>query len=189
MKKYYFLFLLFIPFLSFAQFHLTGTNNNVSSALTKVLQDFPNHFNVIRGAIISQDVQAVNYASTVNIAGADSSIIIQNGNDSDNIYSWREVVFAAEDFDEAKQKFHEYFSKIKGTQVNINNKKISFHADYATPDDAKRFATILFTASEKTQALKNVVIDLSMQYVLSGWQISISVYEHTDYGVQDDDEQ
>jgi hypothetical protein len=89
MKKYFFLFLLFIPFLSFTQFRLTGANNNVSSALTKVLQDFPNHFNVIRGTVINQDVQAVNYTSTVNIAGADSSIIIQNGSDSDNIYSWR----------------------------------------------------------------------------------------------------
>jgi hypothetical protein len=147
------------------------------------LQDFPNHFNVIRGAIISQDVQAVNYTSTVNIAGADSSIIIQNGSDSDNIYSWRQVVFNTEDFDEAKQKFHEYFSKIKGTAVIINNKKISFYAGYIAPDDAKRFTTILFTASEKTQELKNVVIDLSMQYILSGWQIIVSVYEHTDYGV------
>ena len=189
MKKYFFLFFFFIPFLSFTQFHIAGTSNDVSSALTKVLQDFPNHFNTIRGEIISQDVQAVNYMSTVNITGADSSIIIQNGSDSDYIYSWREVVFNAEDFDEAKQKFHEYFSKIKGTSVNINNKKVGFNADYIAPDDAKRFTTILFTPDEKTQQLKNVAIDLSMQYVLSGWQISISIYEHTDYGVSSDEEQ
>lgn len=184
MKKYLFLFLFLFPVLSFAQFHFGGTNT-VSAELSKVIEDFPNHFKNIRGEIISQDVQAVNYTSTVNIAGADSSIIIQNGNDSDNIYSWKETVFETEDFDKAKEKFHEYFSKIKGTSVEVDNNKVSFRADYTEPDDAKRFATIIFMPSPAIKELKHVVIDLSLQYVLSGWQISINVYEHTDYGVED----
>lgn len=186
MKKYLFLFLFLFPVLAFAQFHL-GSTNTVSGALSKVIEDFPNHFKNIRGEIISQDVQAVNYTSTINIAGADSSIIIQNGSDSDNIYSWKETVFEAEDFDQAKQKFHEYFSKIKGTSVTIDNNKTSFHADYIQPDDAKRFTTIIFLPSSAVRELKHLVIDLSLQYVLSGWEISISIYEHTDYGVEDDD--
>jgi len=187
MKKYFFLFLFLIPVLCFGQFHIAGSNT-VNGALIKVIQDFPNHFKMIRGEIISQDVQAVNYTSNVNITGADSSIIIQNGSDSDNIYSWQEVVFNTDDFNEAREKFHEYFSKIKGTSVTVNNKKISFHADYIEPDDAKRFETILFTQNPKAAELKDVVIDLSMQYVLSGWQISVSVYEHTDYGVENEDD-
>ena len=185
MKRYALLFLLLFPCLSFAQLHFSGGNNYISSALARVIEDFPNHFNNIRGEIISKDVQAVNYASTINISGADSSIIIQNGNDSDNIYSWTETVFATDDFDKAKEKFHEYFTKIKATAATIDNKKISFHAEYVAPDDTKHFTTILFTANNETPQLKNVVIDLSMQYVLSGWQIIVSVYEHTDYGVDD----
>ncbi|HEY2726337.1 MAG TPA: hypothetical protein VGI61_04135 [Parafilimonas sp.] len=185
MKKSLFLFLLLLPFLSFGQLHLITANNSISIALEKVIEDFPNHFNNIRGEVISKDVQAINYTSSVNIAGADSSIIIQNGNDSDNIYSWTETVFATDDFDKAKEKFHEYFTKIKATGVTIENKKLSFHAEYVSPDDAKHFTTILFTTDNEAPQLKNVVIDLSMQYVLSGWQIIISVYEHTDYGVDD----
>jgi hypothetical protein len=185
MKKSMFLSFVLLSFLSSAQLHFTSTNNNVSNAIAKVIEDFPNHFNNIRGEIISKDVQAVNYTCTINIAGADSSIIIQNGNDSDNIYSWTETVFATDDFDKAKEKFHEYFTKLKATAVTIDNKKISFHAEYITPNDAKHFTTILFTANNETSQLKDVVIDLSMQYVLSGWQIIVNVYEHTDYGVGD----
>jgi hypothetical protein len=183
MKKPLFLCFLLFPFLTFAQFHLNVGNNNISNALTKVIQDFPNNFNNIRGDIIGKDVQAVNYASTINIPGADSSIIIQNGNDSDKIYSWTETVFQTDDFDKAKAKFHEYFTKIKATTVIEENKKINFQADYIEPDDAKRFTTILFTSNNKVPQLKHVVIDLSMQYILSGWQVIVSVYEHTDYGV------
>ncbi|HEY2726675.1 MAG TPA: hypothetical protein VGI61_05850, partial [Parafilimonas sp.] len=137
------------------------------------------------GEITGRDVQSTNYSCTINISGADSSIIIQNGDEKDNIFSWKEVVFETDDFSEAKSKFHEYFNKIKGTTAAIDNNKISFQANYDAPDDAKRFASILFTAHPQTQQLKNVVIDLSLEYLFSDWQISISVYEHTDYGVDD----
>jgi hypothetical protein len=185
MRKYLLLICLFFSASSFAQFHLASFNKDVSNALSKVIEDFPNHFNNIRGEVIGADVQSTNYSCTININGADSSIIIQNGEEKDNIFSWKEVVFEADDFNEAKSKFHEYFYKIKGTTALIDNEKISFEASYDTPDDTKRFASILFTAHPKIQQLKNVIIDLSMQYLFSGWQISISVYEHTDYGVDD----
>lgn len=183
MKRCPILCLLLFPFLSFAQIHLTVGDNNISNALAKVVEDFPNNFTNIRGEIIGKDVQAINYTSTINIPGADSSIIIQNGNDSDRIYSWVETVFETDDFDKAKARFHEYFTKIKATSVAVENKRISFHADYVEPDDAKRFTTILFLAKDEPAQLKHVVIDLSLQYVLSGWQVTVSVYEHTDYGV------
>lgn len=183
MKRILFLCFFSFPFLSFAQLHLNVGSNNISNAVAKVIEDFPNNFNNIRGNIIGRDVQAVNYTSTINIPGADSSIIIQNGNDSDKIYSWTETVFHTDDFDKAKAKFHEYFTKIKATTVITENKRISFYADYIEPDDAKRFTTILFTANNEVSQLKHVAIDLSLQYVLSGWQVIVSVYEHTDYGV------
>jgi hypothetical protein len=177
-----FLFLMLLPFLSFAQLHLTA-ENSISNALAKVIEDYSNHFNNIRSEIISNDVQAINYTCSINIPDADPSIIIKNGTDSDNIYSWIETVFSTDDFDKAKEKFHEYFIKIKATAVTVENKRINFHAAYSEPDDAKLFTTVLFTPNAKTDQLKNVVIDLSMQYVLNGWKIIVSVYEHTDYGV------
>lgn len=183
MKKYLPVFLLLFSDSSFAQFHLAAFNNNISNALAKVVEDFPGHFNNIRGEIISKDVQAVNYASLINIQDADSAIIIQNGDDSDNIYSWKQTVFETDDFGKAKAKFHEYFTKVKATAVTLGNKKINFQAAYNEPAETKRFATILFSANPETEQLKDVVLDLSMQYVLYGWQITISVYEHKDYGM------
>ncbi|MEP6465664.1 MAG: hypothetical protein ABJB05_05140 [Parafilimonas sp.] len=185
MKKSILCISLFFSVSTFAQFHLASFNKDVSNALSKVIEDFPNNFNNIRGDIIGTGIQSTNYTCTVNIDGADSSIIIQNGEDKDNIYSWREVVFETEAFDEAKTKFHEYFNKIKGTSAIIDNKKINFLATYNSPDDSKRFASILFIADPNIQQIKNVVIDLSLQYLFSNWQISISVYEHTDYGVDE----
>lgn len=187
MKNYTPILLFLFPCFVSAQFHLALKNNDVSYALQQVIEDFPNGFTNIRGEIISQDVQAIDYASSVNINGADSSVIIQNGNDSDNIYSWNEIVFVTDDFDKAKAKFHEYFSKIKSTAVSVNNTKIVFNSDYNEPDEAKQFTTILFAGKPEIQQLKDVMIDLSLHYIVDGWQVSISVYAHKDYGVDDKD--
>jgi len=183
MRKSILLISLFYSVSSFSQFHLASFHSDVSSVLKKVLEDFPAHFNNIRGEIIGTDIQATNYSCTINIEGADSSIIIQNGDGKDNIFSWKQVVFETDDFNAAKSKFHEYCNRIKGTSAVVNNNKVTYEADYETPDEGDRFTDILFSGHPKIEQLKNVVIDLSLQYVLSGWQISIDIYEHTDYGV------
>lgn len=187
MKNFTHILCLLFSVSSIAQFHHVSfsLNKDVSNALEKVLEDYPNHFNSIRSEIIGQDMQSTNYASTVNIEGADSGIIIQTGDEKENVFRWKENVFQTDNFDEAKAKFHSYFTKINGTSANVDGKAIVFKANYYAPDNSKRFASIIFINSNKADALKNVVIDLNMQYVLDGWQISINVYEHTDYGVDD----
>ncbi len=183
MNKLIYCFALLFPFTVSAQLRLINLNNDVNSVLVKVIEDFPDNFNKIRGDVIDKDVQLITYVSLLNISDADSGIIIQNGEQKDNIYSWKEIVFKSDDFDMAKTKFHEYYKKIKGAAVSVGNSKITFDAHYNEPDDAKQFTTVLFTAHPQTEVLKNVVIDLSLHYLMDDWQISISVYEHTDYGV------
>ncbi len=184
MKKLTYCFALLFPFTAFSQ-HLLNLNNDVKNVVIKVIEDFPDHLNNINGDVIDKDVQSITFTSLVNIPGADSGIIIHNGNLNDNIYSWKETVFRSEDFDAAKTKFHEYFRKIKGTAVSIGDAKIIFDAGYNEPQDAKQFTTVLFMAHPQTEQLKDVVIDLSLHYLIDDWQISIGVYEHKDYGVDD----
>jgi hypothetical protein len=183
MKKYFFALLLMASVSVHAQFHIVPVNNDISNALSKVLTDYPDHFDHIKGNIIDQDVQTIDYSCTVNIPGADSSVITQNGPTKDNIYSWKSVLFTTDDFDKVKTKFHEYYSRVKAINASAANKKITLQGEYIAPDDSKRFATILFTPAPATDALRDVVVDLSLQYLLSGWQISVSVYEHKDYGI------
>ena len=187
MKRILLLILLFISITSFSQFRRIGfnLNNNTSNVLEKVIEDFPNQLNSIRGDKIDEDAQSTIYASKINIDDADSGIIIQTGDKQDNVFSWKEIVFKDDNFAKAKAKFREYFNDIKSTSASTSSNPVTFQANYQTPDDSKQFNSIIFTAHPTTDELKNVVIDLNMQYVLNGWQISISVYEHTDYGVDE----
>jgi len=183
MKKYFTAILFILSVSANAQMHLLNPNNDISNALSKVLADYPNQFVNIKGTMIDQDVQTTDYTCSVNIPNADSSVITQTGAEKDHVYSWKTVLLSTDDYNKAKLKFHEYYSRVKTASASIGGNKITLHGDYEGPDDSKRFATVLLTPAPETGALKDVVVDLSMQYVLSIWQISVSVYEHKDYGV------
>src|ERR1043166_9164671 len=128
MRAFPFLICLFFSINSFPQFYRAAFNNDLKTVLQKVLEDYPHHFSNIRGEIISTDVQATIYSCSVSIPAPDSSIICQNGNDTDEIYSWKQVVFETDDFDKAKQKFHEFHAKLQSTSVFIDNSKIIFES-------------------------------------------------------------
>jgi hypothetical protein len=183
MKKYLSLLLIAVAVSAHAQFHFVPVNTDISNALAKVLTDYPNNFNHIKGAVIDQDVQTTDYACSVNIPWADSSIITQNGPAKDNVFSWKTVLFTTDDFEKAKAKFHDYYTRVKAASTSAGSNHITLHGEYTAPDDSKRFSTILLKPMPETDALKNVVVDLSLQYVLPNWQISVSVYEHKDYGI------
>ena len=116
MRKYLLLLLFMISLSTHAQLRLPGIKNDISNALASVLADFPEHFVHIIGPITDKSVQTTEYASRVYIPGSDSSVIIQTGPTKDNVYSWKTVLVETDDFDKAKAKFHEYYSKIKATR-------------------------------------------------------------------------
>ncbi len=165
-----------IPFLS---------SNEGRTAVAKVLKDYPYHFAHIKGEETIRDVQTINYACTISIPGAERSVISVHGEEKDNVCSWKTVLLQTEDFSKAKAKFHQYFNDVKQTKCIVRNSEIKLKADYEEPEENKNFTSIIFSLHPAIEALNNVVVDLSMEYTTAGWQLSLSVYEHKDYGVDE----
>lgn len=165
-----------IPFLS---------SSEGRTAVAKVLKDYPYHFAHIKGEEILRDVQTTEYACTVNISDADPSVISVHGEEKDNVCSWKTVLLQTDDFNKAKTKFHQYFNDVKQTKCIVRNSEIKLKGDYEEPEENKNFTSIIFSLHPAIEALNNVVVDLSMEYTTAGWQLSLSVYEHKDYGVDE----
>ncbi len=184
MKKYFLPLLFMFSVGAKAQFGSLPIQNDLSRALARVLADYPNHFNNIKGSIIDQGVQNTDYACSVIIQGADSSVVTRIGTEQDSVYTWKCVLLQTDDENKAKAKFHEYFNHIKPTVASVHYNRIELKGEYEAPDDNKKFATILFTPKPESDFLENVVVDLSMQYLTGlGWQVSVSVYASKEYGM------
>jgi hypothetical protein len=150
-------------------------SNDISPVLSKVIKDFPNHFSNIKGDVLEEDPQITNYVCLLNIKDMPPGVITQYGSEKDDEYSWSNVLLQTENYAEAKKKFHVFYSEIKKTSAIINGS-----ADYTEPDDNKKFCSVLFNVEPHKAITKNIVVDLSMQYEMSEWKITVSLYQMKD---------
>ena len=154
--------------------------NEISPVLSKVIHDYPNYFNNIKGDILENDPQITNYTCLLNIKDMEPGIITQYGREAEHQYSWSNVLLQTEDYNEAKRKFRLFYADIKKTSALIRNTLVKLNADYIEPDENKNFCNILFKVQPNVDDIKNLIVDLNMQYEMSEWKITVSLYNKED---------
>jgi hypothetical protein len=153
-------------------------SNKTNAALEKVIQDYPNRFRNIKGELIVQNPQTTEYRSTVDIPGSSSCIVTRYNSTKNEVYGWACVIFEGDDFDLVKNKFREIFGQIKNTIIKIEGQKtFILNGQYEMPTEGKKFTSILFDLLPAVGELKKLKVELALQYEISGWKISLSVYD------------
>lgn len=182
MKKILPVLLFFLSPVLQAQFSLHGAAN-LGEPLAKILKDFPNHFKNLKGALLADNIESTDYICTTVLPGSLSSAITLHGAEKDNDYSWEAVMDSVEDFDKAKTEFNRLYKEIKKTTFFIDAEKISLSADYAAPSEDMQFSTIIFRPVPVNDSMQHAVVELSLQYLITHWQVTISIYNKEDYGL------
>lgn len=169
--------LLFISATSLAQ---GAFSNNTSAGLEKVIQDYPNRFTNIKGDVIVQNPQTTEYKCNVQLPGASSCIVTRYSAASNDVYSWGCTLIRTGDFNTAKNKFREIFSQIKNSIIKIQGEKpFILNGQYEAPSEEKKFTSVIFDLLPSVGEMKKVKVDLSIQYEIIEWKVSLSVYDHT----------
>ena len=166
-----------------AQFKLPiKTTNEISPVLEKVITDFPNDFANIKGELIEEQPSIINYTCLLNIKGMPPGIISQYGYEDEHAFSWKNELFESTDFTDAKSKFKQFYSNIKKTVASIEKLEIKLAADYEEPQEFKTFNTIRFKMETMQDLVKDVTVELNMQYEMDQWKITMSVFHIEDAG-------
>ncbi len=96
-------------------------SNETNIALEKVIQDYPNRFNNIKGAILLEDPRVTNYESSVKIPGSLSCVVTLINGQRQTV-SWRAELFDSGNFNEARNKYKEFYNQIRNTIIKISRK-------------------------------------------------------------------
>jgi hypothetical protein len=179
MRRLLIFFPLFFCASTKAQLPFKGSNE-VSSVLSKVIQDYPNYFSHLKGDVVDESPQVTSYASLLNMKDMPEGEIVQYTAEADQVYSWKNVLLETENFEEAKKKFRLFYNQIKKTTSIINQMGIRLIADYTEPDESKKFNTIIFKLETIEKSVKDVVVDLSMRYEIDEWKLTVSLYHIED---------
>jgi len=163
----------------YACLHAQGAfSNNTSASLEKVIQDYPNRFKNIKGDVIIENPQTTEYQSKVQIAGSTSCVVTRYSSTNNDVYSWGCTILKTEDFNTAKNKFKEIFGQIKNSIIKPHGgKPFILNGQYEAPSEEKKFTTVIFELLPAVGEMKKVKIDLSLQYEVTEWKLSLTVYD------------
>ena len=153
-------------------------SNQTNIVLEKVIQDYPNKFRNIKGALLINNPQASDYTSNITIPGSLSCIVTEYSSTKKDVVGWRAELFESEEFDDANKQYKDVFNQIKNTIVKIDGEKsyiLSGH--FQTPDERKRYHSTFFTLIPSSGQLQKIKVELVLQYQIPLWKISLSIYD------------
>jgi hypothetical protein len=171
-----FLFILFST-QSTAQLRLPGlSNSDVKQALEKVLADFPKDFATLKGEVLNNNPQTVEYASQLQFRSAEKNTITEYSGKTP-LYSWQALMLTDEEYAIAEKKYKSLFKDLKGISLTLNRDySYGLEGSYDPPSDAKKFATSVFHLTPNASNLPKVKVELSLQYEMMEWKIYLTVY-------------
>jgi hypothetical protein len=148
------------------------------NAMQIVVTDFPNQLQNITGGLLQENVESKNYSSKVTFPGTESCVVTQYNSKKDKSPSWQAVLPETESFATAKKQYRELFLQVKNWSIKLpgNIKPVKPNGSYDEPKDTKKFAGSLFSIIEADGIYKDVKIEVSLQYLITGWQVGVYVY-------------
>ncbi|HEX6180714.1 MAG TPA: hypothetical protein VFZ47_05670 [Chitinophagaceae bacterium] len=179
MKNASFLILLLLSLGAAAQSVFT---NQTNSAIEKVIRDFPNQFRNIKGTVLLENHQSVNYQSNIQIPGAISCMVTQHHSNKESL-SWKAELFQFENFHEAKNKYQDLFGQIRNTIVKIEGEKpYILNGQYEIPAEQRRSQSVVFNMLPSVGGMQNVKVELMLIREGSAWKISLAIYDDNSIG-------
>lgn len=170
--------LLCFSFRAQAQLRLPGLSNaDIRQALEKVISDYPGDFATLKGEVLNNNPQTVEYASLLQFKSAENNTITQYSG-KEPVYSWQAQMFTTEEFTEVEKKYKSLYKDLKAITLTLN-RDYSYRLEgaYDTPSETRKFASSVFQLVPNATSLPKVKVELSLQYELMEWKIFLSVYQ------------
>ncbi len=152
-------------------------SNQTNAALQKVIGDYPNRFNNIKGDRLQQHERSTEYRSKVEVPGSINCVIRENNSKPEAVFSWTCEMFGSPNFDKAKTKFQELYNQIRNTIIKIEGEKpVILNGQYEEPTSDNQPTTIRFQFLPASEAIQQLKVELVLQYG-NEWTISLCVYD------------
>src|SRR5689334_8379267 len=183
MKALTHLLLLTMPFYVAAQ--QSAFTNQTHTTLQKVINDYPNHFRNIKGDVLVENPQTTDYSSKVQIPGAVNTVITRySSEDSTEVYSWKCVLLESDNFQTVSKKYKEIYNQVKNSITKLDgNKPFILNGTYTDPTEEKRFTASPFSLVPASGELKKLKVELTLEYLVTDWTVSLLVYDQPDEDV------
>src|SRR5580692_11931323 len=149
-------------------------SNKTQVVLEKVIQDYPNHFYNIKGELISQALQTSRYKLTLQLPGAESTVITVSGGSQGS--DWSSVVLQTKNFSEARDRFATIYGQLSNSIITASGQKtFILSGQYETPTEDRKSTAIVFSLLPGVGEMKKLKVELALRQEQNEWKIELSV--------------
>ncbi len=179
LRKNLILFIFSISSLAHAQQKSSSVNSaSLQTCIQKIVADYPNEFNNIKGEVINENPQSIEYESLLIPEGADAPIITKYSAKKKPFYSWQAVMLSTEDFEEAAKKYKSVFNQLKGVNVVFNaGSNFYLQGTFEEADESKKFTSSILNFLTRQAPMNKLKIEVNLQYEFPEWKVNLLVYE------------
>jgi len=155
-------------------------SNSANITLQQVIQDYPSRFKNISGELLSNNPQSTDYVSKVKVEGSENAVVTRYSPvDGKEAYGWKCLLMVSEDFSAVSGKYQELHAQIRNSIIKIDGQKpFILNGNYESPTTEKRFVTSDFYLLPSSGEMKNLKIELTMEYYVTEWKVALQVYEN-----------
>ena len=152
-------------------------NNSIKSDLQRIVTEYPHQFESIRGNILNQNPQTIEYVSDLKVGDAKECTIIKYSSGLKPIYSWQGVMFISEDFEEASKKYKWIFNQLKGLNIFYVKDQYTLKGSFEEADESRKFTNSVLAPVAPPDPLKKLKIEVALLFEFPEWKVNLLVYE------------
>ena len=172
------LFLMLLVLTSSALAQLKSPQDNAFQAdVENVILDYPNSFRHYIGNEIVNNPQSTDYSSLLKIRGAQECTITKYPSRKRNRYSYQALMLSTDDFEKAKETFDTYYARLSKVSFRFADQSCNLTGVYEEPTEEKKFTSAVFSVSPTSENVKQLKVELLMEYSTTEWKIKLLVYE------------
>jgi hypothetical protein len=168
------------PATAFAQ---SKTPSSLSVSLTeaveRVVSEEPTRLAGLRGELLANNPEAVDYVSLLKLQGAENCIISVFNTPGDTTACWKAELPAMDDFAAAKKTYKNIYESLKAARISRLHPGTTYRLEgtYLAASEEKAANSIEFTLIPDDKEFKKIRVQVLMNYVMPEWNLSVQIYE------------
>jgi hypothetical protein len=145
-------------------------------AIDAILRDFPDNLLHITGELMLAQGEFENYASLVQLPGAQDCIVTRYHSRRDSTVSWQATMYSSDEFDKAARQYRELFQKLKGCYISQADGTVLYlQGTWEPAKEGAPFTTSTFRPGTTDWRYREVKVELELVYLLADWAVRINI--------------
>ena len=144
--------------------------------IDSVLRDFPNSLRHITGDLVLAQGEFENYASTVELPGAESCTITRWHSIEDTTASWQARMYKGEDFSVASKQYECLFRQLKGCYLRlVDGSKFFLVGDWEPAKEEAPFTTSTLRVQTGDERYQEVKVEVELVFLVTDWAVNVNI--------------